>query len=169
MYAAKEAIMTMEHARAEARNGNGDGQVDCQVFFMDTRAYSKGYEEYYRRAEKKYGVKYTRCRLSDVHEDPSTGNLRVRYTQPYEEKHDLIEEEFDLVVLSVGMEISEPVKQLGQRLGIELDPYGFCHTTLSRYFRRSEAKRLLRTPRTKRKPLPSVAPEALPGGASRSP
>jgi heterodisulfide reductase subunit A-like polyferredoxin len=32
---------------------------------MDTRAYSKGYEEYYRRAENKYGVKYTRCRISD--------------------------------------------------------------------------------------------------------
>ena len=42
---------------------------------MDTRAYSKGYEEYYRRAEKKYGVKYTRCRLSDVKEDPLTNNL----------------------------------------------------------------------------------------------
>jgi heterodisulfide reductase subunit A-like polyferredoxin len=130
MYAAKEAIMTIEHARAEARNGNGDGAVSCQIFFMDTRAYSKGYEEYYQRAEKKYGVKYTRCRLSDVREDPTTGNLRLRYSSPYEGKSDPIEEEFDLVVLSVGMEISEAVKQLGQRLGIELDPYGFCHTTL---------------------------------------
>ncbi|MFN2222083.1 MAG: FAD-dependent oxidoreductase, partial [Candidatus Promineifilaceae bacterium] len=85
MYAAKEAIMTIEHAQAEARSGNGHGQVQCQVFFMDTRAYSKGYEEYYRRAEQKYGVKYTRCRLSDVREDPLTGNLKVRYTAPYEE------------------------------------------------------------------------------------
>ncbi len=130
MYAAKEAIMTLEHARAEARNGNGDGDVTCQVFFMDTRAYSKGYEEYYRRAEKKYGVKYTRCRLSDVKEDPLTQGLRVRYSDPYKGNSGLIDEEFDLVVLSVGMEISEPVKALGRRLGIELDPYGFCHTTL---------------------------------------
>jgi heterodisulfide reductase subunit A-like polyferredoxin len=130
MYAAKEAIMTLEHARAEARNGNSDGDVTCQVFFMDTRAYSKGYEEYYRRAEKKYGVKYTRSRLSDVKEDPLTQSLRVRYSNSYEGNNGLIEEEFDLVVLSVGMEISEPVKALGRRLGIELDPYGFCHTTL---------------------------------------
>jgi heterodisulfide reductase subunit A-like polyferredoxin len=130
MYAAKEAIMTLEHARAEARNGIGDGDVTCQVFFMDTRAYSKGYEEYYRRAEKKYGVKYTRSRLSDVKEDPLTQSLRVRYSNSYEGNNGLIEEEFDLVVLSVGMEISEPVKALGRRLGIELDPYGFCHTTL---------------------------------------
>jgi heterodisulfide reductase subunit A-like polyferredoxin len=130
MYAAKEAIMTIEHAMAEARSGNGDGNVTCQVFFMDTRAYSKGYEEYYRRAENKYGVKYTRCRLSDVKEDPITKNLKVRYSNPYEGCSDIIEEEFDLVVLSVGMEISEPVKQLGRDLGIEIDSYGFCHTTL---------------------------------------
>jgi heterodisulfide reductase subunit A-like polyferredoxin len=132
MYAAKEAIMTIEHAQAEARSGNGntDGAVSCQVFFMDTRSYSKGYEEYYRRAEQKYGVKYTRSRLSDVKEDPLTGNLKVRYTAPYEGQNRIVEEEFDLVVLSVGMEISESVKTLGRNLGIGLDDYGFCHTTL---------------------------------------
>jgi len=40
------------------------------------------------------------------------------------------EDEFDMVVLSVGMEISESVQDLGRQLGIELDEYGFCHTTL---------------------------------------
>ncbi len=130
MYAAKEAIMTLEHAKTEARDGKGDNDVFCQVFFMDTRSYSKGYEEYYRRAEQKYGVKYTRCRLSDVKEDPLTNKLKVRYAAPYEGHPEIIEEEFDLVVLSVGMEISESVKDLGRRLGIKLDPYGFCHTTL---------------------------------------
>jgi heterodisulfide reductase subunit A-like polyferredoxin len=130
MYAAKEAIMTIEHAQAEARSGNGSGEVKCQVFFMDTRSYSKGYEEYYQRAEKKYGVIYTRCRLSEVKEDPITDNLKVRYANPYEGAGEVIEEEFDLVVLSVGMEISDSVKDLGRSMGIELDPYGFCHTTL---------------------------------------
>jgi heterodisulfide reductase subunit A len=130
MYAAKEAIMTIEHARAEARDHNGDGNVFCQVFFMDTRAFSKGYEEYYRRAERKYDVKYTRCRLSDVREDPETHNLSVRDAAPSEGEASVVQDEFDLVVLSVGMEISEPVKELGRRLGIQLDSYGFCHTTL---------------------------------------
>jgi len=130
MYAAKEAIMTIEHARTESRDGGGEGDVHCQIFFMDTRAYSKGYEEYYRRADKKYGVKYTRCRLSDIKEDPKTKNLTVRYSRPYEGSSALEEESFDLVVLSVGMEISDSVKELGRSLGIELDDYGFCHTTL---------------------------------------
>jgi len=130
MYAAKEAIMTIEHAYAEARAGNGDGSVEIQVFFMDIRAFSKGYEEYYRRAQQKYGIKYTRCRLSDIKEDPETRNLRVRFAAPFDGQERIQEKEFDLVVLSVGMEISESVKQLGVRLGVELDSYGFCHTTL---------------------------------------
>ena len=130
MYAAKEAIMTIEHARAEDRGAVEAEPVHCQVFFMDTRAYSKGYEEYYRRAEEKYGVEYTRCRLSEVKENPLTGDLHLRYFTPYREDQSLKEEEFDLVVLSVGMEISPSVKDLGRQLGIQLDEYGFCHTTL---------------------------------------
>lgn len=131
MYAAKEAIMTVEHARAEDRSAGREADpVHCQVFFMDSRTYSKGYEEYYRRAEEKYGVVYTRCRLSEVKENPRTRDLRLRYFTAYGEEHQLIEEEFDLVVLSVGMEISDSVKNLGRQLGVELDPYGFCHTTL---------------------------------------
>ncbi len=136
MYAAKEAIMAIEHAKVE---GN-DGQVECRIFFMDSRAFSKGYEEYYRRAKLKYGVKYTRARVSSVKENPANGNLVVQWAAGDEagleavgsggRAQQIFEEEFDLVVLSVGMEISENVKQLGQRLGIELDPYGFCHTTL---------------------------------------
>jgi heterodisulfide reductase subunit A-like polyferredoxin len=130
MYAAKEAIMTLEHAKAGSRSAGEEIDVSCQVFFMDTRAYSKGYEEYYQRAENKYGVKYTRCRLSEVNEDPQTHNLKVRYAAPFEEQAGTLEGEFDLVVLSVGMEISESVQQLANNLGVELNQYGFCHTTL---------------------------------------
>ncbi|UCD98519.1 MAG: FAD-dependent oxidoreductase, partial [Chloroflexota bacterium] len=130
MYTAKEAIMTLEHAKAESRHDGGEVDVSCQVFFMDTRAFSKGYEEYYQRAENKYGVKYTRCRLSEVREDPQTGNLKVRYASPYEKQTEIQEEEFDLLVLSVGMEISESVKDLARSLDVEIDEYGFCHTTL---------------------------------------
>ncbi|HET7090372.1 MAG TPA: FAD-dependent oxidoreductase, partial [Anaerolineae bacterium] len=182
MYAAKEAIMTVEHARAEARAGNGNGDVTCQVFFMDTRAFSKGYEEYYRRAEKKYGVKYTRCRLSDVKEDPRTHNLVIRYAasdqssvisnqssvvsdQSVENRlitdHcSLITEEFDLVVLSVGMEIAESVQKLGRSLGIELDSYGFCHTTLFDPLQTSRAGIYVAGPFREPKDIPETVVDA---------
>src|SRR5512136_2374351 len=154
--------MTIEHALAEARSGNGSGHghVTCQVFFMDTRAFSKGYEEYYQRAEKKYGVKYTRCRLSDVKEDPVTRNLRVRYAAPYEGSGKLVEEEFDLVVLSVGMEISESVKKLGRRLGVELDSYGFCHTSLFDPLQTSRSGIYVAGPFREPKDIPEAVVEA---------
>ncbi len=133
MYAAKEAIMTKEH----------DRDADVHIFFMDTRAFSKGYEEYYQRAQKKYGIHYHRTRISALRENPANGNLVLRYVDdrlPTADDSDqrsavsgqssVVEQEFDLVVLSVGMEMSDKVKQLGRELGIELDDYGFCHTAL---------------------------------------
>jgi heterodisulfide reductase subunit A len=166
MYAAKEAIMTIEHARAEARSGNGSANVECQVFFMDTRSFSKGYEEYYTRAEKKYGVKYTRCRLSDVKEDPNSNNLRVRFTSPYDGDNSIHEEEFDLVVLSVGMEISEPVRELGRNLGVELDEYGFCHTTLFDPLQSSREGIFVAGPFREPKDIPETVVEASGAAAS---
>ena len=115
MFATKEAIMAIEHER--------DTQVT--IFMMDMRASSKGYEEYYRRAREKYGIRYVRSRISAVLEDPQTHNLVLRYVG---DGRGIVEEEFDLVVLSVGMEMSGGVRELGRRLGIELDQHGFCRT-----------------------------------------
>ncbi len=129
MYATKQAIMAIEHER----------DTEVHVFMMDMRAFSKGYEPYYRRAIEKYGIKYTRCRISALKENPANGNLILRYVdEPAHQQeidppfaHSPIrQEEFDLVVLSVGMEVAPEVRELGQRLGIELDDYGFCHTVL---------------------------------------
>ncbi len=115
MYATKEAIIAKEHAP----------NTDIHVFMMDMRAFSKGYWNYFERARQKYGVRYHRCRVSAIHEDPHSHDLILRYA---DENGQPQQARFDLVVLSVGMEMSASVRQLGQRLGIELDSYGFCHT-----------------------------------------
>jgi heterodisulfide reductase subunit A-like polyferredoxin len=124
MYATKEAVMIKEH----------DEEAEVHIFMMDMRAFGKGYEGYYQRARQQYEVEYTRCRISAIKEVPNTQNLIVRY---YSENGSdnghqisMMEETFDLVVLSVGMEISDSVKQLGRELNVELDDYGFCHTAL---------------------------------------
>ncbi|OGA27148.1 MAG: hypothetical protein A3I01_01585 [Betaproteobacteria bacterium RIFCSPLOWO2_02_FULL_65_24] len=117
MYAAKQAVQAIEH--------EPDTQV--RVFMMDMRAFSKGYESYYRTAREKYGIGYTRCRISQVREDPATKNLVLRYWDRAGAR-EMIEEPFDMVVLSVGMEIAPEVRDLGRRLGVELDDYGFCRT-----------------------------------------
>jgi heterodisulfide reductase subunit A-like polyferredoxin len=115
MYATKEALMAKEH--------NPD--LDVQVFLMDMRAFSKGYQAYFQRAQEHYGIGYTRRRISAVWQEPHSRDLVVQHQDESGQRH---LERFGMVVLSVGMEISEDVKQLGERLGVELDEYGFCHT-----------------------------------------
>jgi heterodisulfide reductase subunit A-like polyferredoxin len=116
MYATKEAIMAKEH----------EHHLVIQIFMMDMRAFSKGYWSYYQRARDNYGIQYTRCRISAIHQDPHTHNLFIGYQDESDQQHLEI---FDMVVLSVGMEIPEATRQLGHRLGIDLDEYGFCKTT----------------------------------------
>lgn len=115
MYATKEAVIAKEHQPG----------LDVHVFMMDMRAFSKGYWDYFERARDRYGVQYHRARISALREDPNTHDLILNYP---EENGELRVERFDMVVLSVGMEISESVRELGRKMGIELDEYGFCHT-----------------------------------------
>jgi heterodisulfide reductase subunit A-like polyferredoxin len=115
MYATKEAIIAKEHEK----------EVEPTIFFIDMRAYGKGFDTYYERARKEYGVKYVRCAISRVAEDPRTKNLLITYL---DEAGEIKEEEFDLVVLSVGMVPSASTQELAKSLKIELDPYGFAKT-----------------------------------------
>jgi heterodisulfide reductase subunit A len=68
MYATKEAIIAKEHAP----------DLDCTIFFIDMRAFGKGFDAYYERA-KELGVKYIRCCPSSIKEVPGTKNLRIVY------------------------------------------------------------------------------------------
>jgi heterodisulfide reductase subunit A-like polyferredoxin len=117
MYAAKQATRLMEQA-------TDDTQV--RIFMMDTRAFSKGYEGYYRKARETHGIDYTRCRISALKENPATGGLVVKHADRASGEN--FTEEFDMVVLSVGMEISDSARALGERFAIDLDRHGFCRT-----------------------------------------
>ncbi|MFH2005806.1 MAG: FAD-dependent oxidoreductase, partial [bacterium] len=116
MYASKEALIAKEH----------DRQIEPTVFYIDLRAFGKGFDDYVTRAEDHYGVRYVRSMVSRVIEDPTTGNLEVRYFSGEGER---VSEEFDLVVLSVGVQVSEDIKAMARRLNVELDPFGFARTS----------------------------------------
>ncbi|MFH1096107.1 MAG: NAD(P)-binding protein [Candidatus Desantisbacteria bacterium] len=115
MYATKEAIIAKEHAKG----------LEPTIFFMDIRAFGKGFDSYYERAKNEYGVRYIRCMISTVKEDPNTHNLIMRFVA---ENGELVEEEFDMVVLSVGLKPSPKIQELANRLGVNLNQYGFCTT-----------------------------------------
>jgi len=115
MYSTKEAVIAREHMI----------QIEPTIFYIDLRAYGKDFDKYIERAKNEYGVRFVRCRVSGVEETPKTKNLRIRYEA---EDGRLLEEDFDLVVLSVGFTPSENVKKLAKNLGVELNEYGFCKT-----------------------------------------
>ncbi|MCZ2856850.1 MAG: FAD-dependent oxidoreductase, partial [Candidatus Bathyarchaeota archaeon] len=114
MYAIKEAVIAKEH--------NPD--LQCTIFFMDVRAYGKEFDDYYSRAEEEHGVKFVRSRVSSVEKVAGSQNLIVKHVVGEEPK----EEEFDLVVLSVGMTPPKHAEELAKTLGIELNKYKFCST-----------------------------------------
>ncbi len=116
MYATKEAIVAKEHDRA----------IEPTIFYIDLRAYGKGFESLVKRAREEHGVRYIRSMVSQITEIPETKNLLVRYR---DESGALREEEFDLVVLSVGMRPSAKGQELARKLGIELNEHGFAKTS----------------------------------------
>jgi heterodisulfide reductase subunit A-like polyferredoxin len=115
MYAIKEAVIAKEHHH----------DVEPTIFYMDIRAHGKDFDAYYERAKKEYGVRFIRSMISRVAERPKTKNLMINYV---DSEGRVKEEEFDLVVLSVGLTPSNGAKELAQKLNLELDGYGFCKT-----------------------------------------
>lgn len=86
--------------------------IETKVFYMDIRAFGKGFEDLYMRS-KAEGVQYVRGLPGEIEEDPKTGNLIVTVentTTGKIEKHEL-----EMLVLSVGLlprKDSDVVRQL---------------------------------------------------------
>ncbi|MGQ9539378.1 MAG: FAD-dependent oxidoreductase, partial [Candidatus Bathycorpusculaceae bacterium] len=115
MYGIKEAIIAKEHVPTK---------LDCSIFYMDIRAYGKEFDAYYNRAKEEYGIRFVRSRVASVTEDPATNNLFVHYVEDEKPKT----EEFDMVVLSIGMQPPKDIERLAKNLGIKLNKYHFCET-----------------------------------------
>ncbi len=117
MYAIKEAIVAKEHSAAP---------LDTAIFFMDIRSYGKDFEKYYNRARDEFGVRFVRSRihsLSPVEEDPN--QVRLEYAT---EDGVIRGEDFDLVVLSVGLQVDPATVSLAKNLGIDTNHYNFART-----------------------------------------
>jgi heterodisulfide reductase subunit A len=98
--------------------------LDATIFYMDLRAYGKEFDAYYNRAKEEWGIRFVRSRVASITEDPSTGNLFVHYVEDEKPKT----EEFDMVVLSIGMQPPKNVEKIAETFGIELNRYKFCET-----------------------------------------
>ena len=115
-YTQKQVILTKDH----------DADAKCTIFHNDIRSFGKDFERFYQRTASLPDVHFIRSYASIVREDPRTGNITVRYSTPDE---GVKEEEFDMVVLSVGLTPPSNMKALAEKFGVELNAHGFCRTS----------------------------------------
>lgn len=116
MYAIKEAVMAKDHVAG----------LQTSIFMMDMRTHGKEFDRYYVNAERDAGVRFVRCRVHGVEPEGDSGDLRLHYIN---EEGRQVEEYFDMVVLSVGLQIPDYVKELGAIAGIRLTHDGFASTS----------------------------------------
>ena len=106
MYALKEAVNTKDF----------DEEIETEIFYMDMRTHGKGFEDYLNHAVSR-GVSLIRSRVHTVVSAADSDDLIISYA---DETGRLMEEVFDLVVLSVGLRAPDQAIQLAEKTGIHL-------------------------------------------------
>jgi heterodisulfide reductase subunit A2 len=112
-YTQKQLILTKEH----------DMDARCTVFHNDIRSFGKDFERYFQRAEALPDTRFIRSYASIAGENPENKNIRVRYATADD---GVKEEEFDMVVLSVGLNPPRAYKEIAEKFGIDINAHGFC-------------------------------------------
>jgi heterodisulfide reductase subunit A2 len=115
MFALKQAVIAKEHAH---------GELESAIFYMDMRTHGKGFETYYNRA-KEDGVQFHRARVHSVIPATAPDDLQLRYV---DELGQVQFAEFDMVVLSTGLQAYRHTVELANMLELELDADDFIKT-----------------------------------------
>jgi homotetrameric NADPH-dependent glutamate synthase len=113
MHATKEATLANEHYP----------DIRSTIFYIDLRAVGKGFQEYVRRASEEYFVEYIKARPGRITENVENQNPIVSYENTVE--RELIQREFDMVILAQALIPNESNLELARKLDIELDEFGF--------------------------------------------
>jgi len=112
-YAVKDAVLVREHIPAARVN----------IFYIDLRAFGRGFQEFVNRAKTEYGIRFIRSSPGEVVEDPATKSLTLWFEDTATRTIQNLM--FDLVVLCPALIPRRDVKDLASVLGIEVDQYGF--------------------------------------------
>jgi heterodisulfide reductase subunit A len=93
--------------------------ADITIYYMDIRAFGKGYEQFYQTA-RAMGIEFVKAKVARIDEQTG-GDLRLR-VERMEGDGTVDEPVHDLVVLSVGM---QPGTDPRSFVGVDLDKQGF--------------------------------------------
>lgn len=112
MYSAKQAILLSAALPL----------ADLTIYYMDIRAFGKGFEEFYNMAED-MGIRFVKGKVAKI-EETKNHNLVVKVENF--ETGKIEEEEYDMVVLAIGLLANSDVTKVF-KMEIELDPYNFIN------------------------------------------
>ena len=115
-YIQKQVILAKDH----------DADMQAMIFHNDIRSYGKDFERFYKRADNLSGVTFVRSYVSIGKEIPESKNVTIRYSTTDD---GVKEEEFDMVVLGVGLNPPSDADKLAKTFEIALNGHGFCQNT----------------------------------------
>ena len=113
MYSIKQSLITKEHLK----------EADLDLYYMDIRAYGKGFERYYNMADGTDGINFIRNRIAEIEKDKETDQIIIK---SLDQEDNIKEENYDLVILSVGLKPNEEVSQIMKNLKIRVNKFGFA-------------------------------------------
>ncbi len=116
MAALKQAIVAREHLGPD---------LDMALFYLDMRTPRKDFEKYAAKI-KDQGARMIRSRVHSVKPANDKGDLEIRYVT---EPGAVVDEIFDMVVLSVGMVMPPATIELARRLEVPLGPNDFMEAS----------------------------------------
>ncbi len=99
--------------------------ADVTVFYMDIQNFAKGFNEFYKNCKDK--MTFIRSRPYEI-KAGQNGQVLVKFTPqslPEAADSQVCEEEFDLVVLAVGIRPAPDAARLAESLQVPVDEHGF--------------------------------------------
>jgi heterodisulfide reductase subunit A len=112
MNTVKSTLMLKDH----------DPDLDIKVFYIDIRAFGKGFEDLFRRS-KGMGVRYIRGLPGSVQEDPKSKDLIL--TVENTATNQLEKHRAEMVVLAVGVKPPKDMKVIQEMLALQKNSDGF--------------------------------------------
>jgi heterodisulfide reductase subunit A len=112
MNSVKSTLMLKDH----------DPDLDVKVFYIDMRAFGKGFEDLFRRS-KGMGVRYIRGLPGSVQEDPKSKDLIL--TVENTATNQLEKHRAEMVVLAVGVKPPKDMKVIQEMLALQKNSDGF--------------------------------------------
>ena len=116
-----------------------DNDTEVTIFYMDIQNFGKGFDDFYKKCKDK--MTFIRSRPGEIKQRPD-GAVQVKFATPSfleGANSQVCEQEFDLVILAVGIRPEPDTRKLAETLLVPVDEQGFfglksatCMPTLQR-------------------------------------